>query len=419
MNGWRIFNRISYFIGSLIFCSTILHAGIMTFQLEESICYYLIFTLGMLCGFTFIFINRRKRVRDTVEAKNKTTQINKAFDSLEKHYVFQEKLLENMFTMVDNIHGMAMWIKDENDRYMFADRTLRTLLLSGRPMNAVIGKTDADLALRDSCNTQDLEELMKDLKMCEYPQLSSSLFENKLVCNITDVITRLRKTPCRFYEEIGPLSLDVWKTPVLSSDGAVQGTVGCLVNVSKDRSLWQHALQRAARKGLVFKIDGTPQYILKDYGFEINLFQKNFEDIIEAYEIEKDRLTAQLNTITSACSDAIVVVNRVGKITFWNPMAEQLFGYSKTDVMSKDIFDFLIPEKYKEATLADFEKFKKLEANRILRSALKIKANHKDGSSLCVSVSLAVTKIEEDCSIIGIIRPTNNHNLEEFECETK
>lgn len=405
MNGWRLFNWGSYFIGSMIFFLTLLHTGIILLGIEDDLCYYIAFVLGMCSCSSFVFLNRRTRIRDTESAKDRYLRIDKVFENIQKQYIFQEKLLENMFTMVDNIHGMAMWIKDAEDRYMFADKTLRTLLLDNRSMGDIIGKTDSELALRESCNSKDLEELIRHLEITDYPTLDKKMFENKLVCNITDVITRARKAPCRFYEEIGELSLDVWKTPVISSDGVLQGTVGCLVNVSKDRGTWQQALQRAANKGLAFKIDGTKQYILKDYGFGISLFKKNFEEIVEAYEIEKHRLDVQLKMITTVCSDAIVVVNKLGRVIFWNPMAEQLFGYSKAEIMCKNIFDFLIPEKNKEKALSKFEDFKKIEANEISRMPLTIATCKKDGSILNTTVSLAITKMEEDCSIIGIVRP--------------
>lgn len=68
--------------------------------------------------------------------------------------------------------------------------------------------------------------------------------------------------------------------------------------------------------------------------------KKNEEEIRNSEE--KRRL------IMNAALDAIICIDTAGYVTFWNPQAENIFGWTAADVMGKFLTDIIIPDRYKQ-----------------------------------------------------------------------
>src|SRR5438128_7415879 len=49
------------------------------------------------------------------------------------------------------------------------------------------------------------------------------------------------------------------------------------------------------------------------------------------------------NALLASASDAIIATDRDGRITFWNPGAERIFGFTAADAVSQSL-DLIIPE---------------------------------------------------------------------------
>jgi PAS domain S-box-containing protein len=56
---------------------------------------------------------------------------------------------------------------------------------------------------------------------------------------------------------------------------------------------------------------------------------------------------AVAETILSTRSDAIIAADRDGIISFWNPGAGRLFGYSHDEAISRSL-DLIIPERLRQ-----------------------------------------------------------------------
>jgi len=93
------------------------------------------------------------------------------------------------------------------------------------------------------------------------------------------------------------------------------------------------------------------------------------------------------NLIESA-PDAIVVVDRSGTIQLVNRQTEELFGYTKQELIGKKP-EMLIPERYGEVHIKHRETYSNKPKNRFMGEGKELKARRKDGSELNVEIALS------------------------------
>jgi PAS domain-containing protein len=232
---------------------------------KSFICYLGVFLFALLIYFTY-FKFKLLSVFKFQNLENLTRITTETAKFINKHRLL-EMFAQNLVTMVENNAGVAMWIKDEEDKYVFANKALRNLLFKEKEMFEIIGKTDGDI-LGYPCNYFDFEKYLKTITPEKYPEIKTSdLFEQGSVCNLTDVITRVLKVPCRFYEEIGDKCFDVFKTPLLNDSGEIVGTVGTLFDITDNAERKKAGLVLLEKQKQAFRINGSKNYYIKQYSF--------------------------------------------------------------------------------------------------------------------------------------------------------
>ena len=113
---------------------------------------------------------------------------------------------------------------------------------------------------------------------------------------------------------------------------------------------------------------------------------------------------ARLRAITDVAQDAILVMNPSGYITFWNPAAERIFGYSITDIVSKKFHDLVAPTQYIEAHNEAFASFKQNGFGMAIGKTLDFQAIRQDRKLIDVQLSLSSLNIDGEWHSVGIVR---------------
>lgn len=75
-----------------------------------------------------------------------------------------------------------------------------------------------------------------------------------------------------------------------------------------------------------------------------------------------DDLTMRL--IMNSALDAIICIDRSGKITLWNPQAEKTFGWSEAEALGKYLTETIIPVQYRERHEKGFNRYLKTGEGR-------------------------------------------------------
>ena len=113
---------------------------------------------------------------------------------------------------------------------------------------------------------------------------------------------------------------------------------------------------------------------------------------------------AQMRAITDSAQDAILMMDQNGRISYWNPAAESIFGYTCDEAIGKNLHQLIAPQRYHEAHHAAFARFQRTGQGNVIDSTLELKACHKNGHEISVELSLSSLHLQDCWHSVGIIR---------------
>ncbi len=153
---------------------------------------------------------------------------------------------------------------------------------------------------------------------------------------------------------------------------------------------WQHWTNRALLddQGHIIEFQSVGRDITK---------HKQADDALRESE-EKFR------AISSTAADAILVMDNEGKITYWNPAAERMFGYTSDEALDKELHMFLSPFRYHAAYKKGMKQFIKTGTGPAIDTTSEFFAIRKDGSEFPIEVSTSAIRITGQWHSVGIVR---------------
>lgn len=120
-----------------------------------------------------------------------------------------------------------------------------------------------------------------------------------------------------------------------------------------------------------------------------------------------------MRVITDSARDAILMINPAGRISFWNPAAEHIFGYKSGEAMGQNLHQLLAPERYLEQYRTAFLKFKQTGRGKATVRTMEFQARRKDGSEFPIELSLSAIKLGKGWHAVGIVRDITEHKKTE------
>jgi PAS domain S-box-containing protein len=112
----------------------------------------------------------------------------------------------------------------------------------------------------------------------------------------------------------------------------------------------------------------------------------------------------RLSTITRMAANAIVMVDPSDAISFWNPAAEKLFGYSAEEAMGMGLHKTIVPRRHYEDFRKGFARFAETGEGAVVGKTLEMTARKKDGTEFPVELSISGIRIKEQWHAVGIIK---------------
>lgn len=93
--------------------------------------------------------------------------------------------------------------------------------------------------------------------------------------------------------------------------------------------------------------------------------------------------------LVNAIGDAVVISDKSGAITLWNPAAERMFGFTPEEALGQSL-DLIIPERLRGRHWEGYEKTMATGQTRYGNDVLRVPAVHKDGRALSIAFTVAL-----------------------------
>lgn len=113
---------------------------------------------------------------------------------------------------------------------------------------------------------------------------------------------------------------------------------------------------------------------------------------------------ARLRVIGAAAQDAIIMMDSMGKIAFWNDAAQRIFGYSEFEARGKHLHELIVPERYRIDFEKNFDSVRQKEPGHAVGKTLELAGMCKDGTQIITEHSIAGVSINGHWHTICIVR---------------
>jgi len=145
-----------------------------------------------------------------------------------------------------------------------------------------------------------------------------------------------------------------------------------------------------------------------------------FRDITERRRAEDALRQSEerFRSLAASATDAIIMIDGGGNVSFWNEAAEKVFGYSSQEVIGRDAHTLLAPPRYHEAIRKAFGHFRQTGEGTAIGKRLELVALRKDGTEFPMELSVSALKLQDEWMAIGILRDITDRRRTEAQMET-
>jgi PAS domain S-box-containing protein len=128
------------------------------------------------------------------------------------------------------------------------------------------------------------------------------------------------------------------------------------------------------------------------------------------------RSEMRLRQLLEAAPEAILEVDAKGQILLINEAAEQMFGYSREELLALNI-DALVPDAQRDNHAQHRHAYAQKPERRAMGSGLQLEAQRKDGSLFPVETSLSPNPSDDAFTVIALVRDITERRRTEAQLE--
>jgi PAS domain S-box-containing protein len=173
-------------------------------------------------------------------------------------------------------------------------------------------------------------------------------------------------------------------------ESARQGAWDFLLKPIEDLAVLRHVIDKSLERADLLR--------------ETRRHQEHLESEVIRRTEQLGRRQEQFKTVIEASRDAIVAVDRQGRIILFNPAAERIFGVAAADIKG-DLLDRLLPGDLGEEHRGHVQKFLEAdESSGAMERALELQARKMDGTLFPVEISISSGQVSGESFVLAIIR---------------
>jgi PAS domain S-box-containing protein len=110
---------------------------------------------------------------------------------------------------------------------------------------------------------------------------------------------------------------------------------------------------------------------------------------------------ARARLILDTAHDAFVGMDSGGNIATWNAQAERTFGWSRDEVIGRDLSATIIPPAYREAHVKGMQRFHETGEAPVVNKRLELRGLHRDGHEFPIEITITSPLPRDDGYFFG------------------
>ena len=113
---------------------------------------------------------------------------------------------------------------------------------------------------------------------------------------------------------------------------------------------------------------------------------------------------ARIRRVIDSAHDAYISIDSASVITDWNPMAEKMFGWSRSEAIGKTLLESIIPERFHQAHNHGINNYLKNGSGPWLYRTTTTTARHKNGNEFDIEMAIVPLSSGDEQEFYAFIR---------------
>lgn len=131
---------------------------------------------------------------------------------------------------------------------------------------------------------------------------------------------------------------------------------------------------------------------------EVSDLSQAFHDVMAEREaVSQQRFESELliRTILQRAPDAFIIVDDLGRIIEWNAQAEKTFGWTRDEVLERNVVDLIVPDAQRSPHFAGKQDFLLAGMGALAKNRVRIAGQRKNGEEVQLEVSIGTFEHRE------------------------
>lgn len=143
------------------------------------------------------------------------------------------------------------------------------------------------------------------------------------------------------------------------------------------------------------------------------------EAALKRYHAALEEREYNLQQLLVHAPDAVIVINKESLITFWNPKAEEVFGWTAAEVLHRPLADMIVPHQHRAAHAAGMKRYLSTGEAHVLNKTIEITALNKSGNEFYVSLTISKTTQNKATAFVAFLSDITEQKNNQFDLERK
>jgi PAS domain S-box-containing protein len=136
---------------------------------------------------------------------------------------------------------------------------------------------------------------------------------------------------------------------------------------------------------------------------------------VKAQRDRRRETASHMRAVLDTALDGVISMDATGLVTFWNPRAEQIFGWSREEAIGRPVAELIIPPRLRAEHRAGLVHYLRTGTGPLLDRRVEMSALRRDGSEVPVELALVAVREGDYHTFSAFVRDITERKRAEAE----